>query len=240
MTRQASLKPFFSLFGGKWRTAYTYPEPKYPTIVEPFAGSAGYSLRYPDRQVILVDKDPRIVGAWRWIIEASQDEIRRLPSLLPGESVYDYDLPQGARWLLGYWTGFGRTSPCVTQSPNTRSCDWPSRVAEQVEAIRHWRVIEGDYAQVSGLGKATWFVDPPYQKQRRQYDYGANGISFTHLGAWCRSRQGQVIVCEQDGADWLPFEPHRAKPATWLRNRDKKHVQEVCWVSDSTSNREAA
>ena len=32
-------------------------------------------------------------------------------------------------------------------------------------------------------------------------------INFTELGEWCKSRNGQVIVCENTKADWLPFKP---------------------------------
>ena len=36
--------------------------------------------------------------------------------------------------------------------------------------------------------------------------YRCRDVDYEHLGDWCRSREGQVIVCEQQGADWLPFE----------------------------------
>ena len=49
------LKPFFSYFGGKWRTAKHYPGPSRDLIIEPFAGSAGYSVRHPHKAVILND-----------------------------------------------------------------------------------------------------------------------------------------------------------------------------------------
>ena len=39
------LKPFWRYYGGKYRAAPAYPPPRLGTIVEPFAGSAGYSLR---------------------------------------------------------------------------------------------------------------------------------------------------------------------------------------------------
>lgn len=32
-------------------------------------------------------------------------------------------------------------------------------------------------------------------------------MDFDALATWCRSRTGQVIVCEQQGATWLPFTP---------------------------------
>jgi site-specific DNA-adenine methylase len=50
-----SLRPFFTYTGGKYRLAPRYPEPRHNLIIEPFAGSAGYSLRHPEREVLLID-----------------------------------------------------------------------------------------------------------------------------------------------------------------------------------------
>ena len=41
--RKRGLLQFFSFFGSKVALAKNYPQPKYDAIVEPFAGSAGYS-----------------------------------------------------------------------------------------------------------------------------------------------------------------------------------------------------
>lgn len=59
------LRTFFNFYGGKWKAAPTYPAPKHDTIIEPFAGGAGYSLRHHERQVVLIDRDPVIAGIWR-------------------------------------------------------------------------------------------------------------------------------------------------------------------------------
>ena len=96
------LRPFFSFYGSKWRLAPRYPPPRYATIIEPFAGSAGYSLRYPEREIILIDKDPIVAGLWRWLISASPDDILSLPVLKRGESLDDYEMPREARWLMGF------------------------------------------------------------------------------------------------------------------------------------------
>jgi site-specific DNA-adenine methylase len=63
-----SLRPFLRYYGGKWSLAPSYPEPRFATIIEPFAGAAGYSLRYADRRVTLVEKYPVIAGIWRYLI----------------------------------------------------------------------------------------------------------------------------------------------------------------------------
>jgi hypothetical protein len=51
------IRPYFVYYGGKWRAAPRYPAPRHDVIVEPFAGSAGYALRYHERKIILVEKD---------------------------------------------------------------------------------------------------------------------------------------------------------------------------------------
>jgi hypothetical protein len=38
------LRPFFSYYGAKWGLGRHYSAPAHWTVVEPFAGSAGYSL----------------------------------------------------------------------------------------------------------------------------------------------------------------------------------------------------
>ena len=66
------MRPFFTYYGGKYRAAPLYPSPTHANLVEPFAGSAGYALRYYDRQVLLVDADPVIAGLWRYLISATR------------------------------------------------------------------------------------------------------------------------------------------------------------------------
>src|SRR3990167_4950617 len=162
------LKPFFSYYGGKWRAARHYPAPVFPTIVEPFAGSAGYSHLYPDRQIVLYDVDPHIVGVWRFLISASTADILALP--VDVTDGIPASLPQEARWLIGWWLDKGATYPRKKRSSWMRSGEhdtsfWGAakraRIAAQVDRIRHWRVFELPY-WYAVPGDCTWFVDPPY------------------------------------------------------------------------------
>jgi len=217
------LRPFFTYYGGKWRAAPKYPPPMSDTIVEPFAGSAGYSLRWPDRRVVLVERDPYVAGTWRYLLSVSEAEILALPDLEPGQSTDDLDVPQEARWLIGWYCGRGLASPRKTQSSwitkyiagdygkgSSPCIAWGSpirqRIASQLHAIRHWRLIEGDYTEAPDV-PATWFVDPPYIDKGRHYRLGSSTLDYPALAAWCRTLQGQVMVCENVGADWLPFRP---------------------------------
>ena len=70
------LRPFWTFFGGKWRIAPKYPAPVYDTIIEPFAGEAGYALRHASAKVVLVEADPLIAGIWRWLIKVTPSEVR--------------------------------------------------------------------------------------------------------------------------------------------------------------------
>lgn len=100
---------------------------------------------------------------------------------------------------------------------------WVDRIASQLDAIRHWRVIEADYAATEGVGIATWFIDPPYDGAGSHYVHGCDAIDYEALGRFCRSRQGQVIVCENEGARWLPFE-HLRDVKTARRGRSAEAV----------------
>lgn len=105
------LQPFFTFYGAKWRLAPRYPPPTTDRIVEPLAGSAGYSLRHPEREVILVERDPAIAATWRYLLAVSPAEVLALPDVQPGQRVADVTADPDARRLIGWWCGKGCVSP---------------------------------------------------------------------------------------------------------------------------------
>lgn len=236
MNGQPYLRPFFGYYGGKWRDAVKhYPEPIFGTIVEPFAGSAGYALRYFYRRILLCEIDPILSQVWHYLIRVSPKEILAIPDVEEGQSVDDLKICQEARWLVGFWLNRGVASPKKTPSKWMRDgirpgSFWGDRVrntiATQVGAIRHWKILQCSYAEAPALRNATWFVDPPYQHAGQHYRYGSDQIDYSALSGWCRTRPGQVIVCENQGADWLPFLPLAAVKTTRAAQRSK----EVYWT----------
>ncbi len=78
------LHPFFSFFGSKYRLSIFYPEPIYDTIIEPFAGSAGYALCHAEKNIHLYDIDPIITKLWEWLINVDENVILNLPDLPRG------------------------------------------------------------------------------------------------------------------------------------------------------------
>jgi site-specific DNA-adenine methylase len=237
------LRPFFGYYGGKWRDALKhYPAPAHGTIVEPFAGSAGYSLRYPSYSVVLCEIDPILAKVWVYLTKVKPREILAIPDLVQDQTVDDLRVCQEARWLVGLWLNRAVASPRKAPSKWMRDgirpgSFWGERVrntiASQVQFIRHWKIYNVSYEQcLIPQRKATWFIDPPYQLAGRHYRYGAQLIEYGELARWCLARRGQVIVCENAGAAWLPFRELGEVKTT----RSKRKSKEVYWL-DSFSGR---
>jgi site-specific DNA-adenine methylase len=222
------LGPLFPFYGSKWKAAPKYPEPVYKKLYEPFAGSACYALRHYRCDVVLNDLDPVLSRLWKYLINATRKDILDLPSKFTG-SVRDLDIPKGAQDLIGFWLVKAASRPAETivgWGKGGKYADqyWgkerQQRIADTVQQIGHWEVTNLSYEQLPDE-KATWFIDPPYQAPCGRA-YVKNQIDFAALAKWCKARRGQVIVCEQDGADWLPFE-HLGEFRT-VRERSSKEV----------------
>lgn len=228
------LELFFTYFGGKWRIAKHYPKPQFKTLIEPFAGSAGYSLHYPQSQVLLFDRDPIICSVWDYFIRTKESEILSLPVEIT--DVREMPLCQEAKWLIGFWLNKGNVSPCNIPGKWMRDGLRPNsfwgeairkRIASQVDQIRHWKVANKSYDQIEDR-EASWFIDPPYQVSGVRYRF--NKVDFDHLGKWCQNLSGQVMVCEQEGAAWLPFSPFRTVKALEGK-KGAKQSKEVLWLN---------
>ena len=221
----------WSYYGAKKRIAKYYPESKYDIIIEPFAGSAQYSLFGDNwkKQVILIDKYIVIVNLWKWLINVSKEEINDLPLLKENETLNDYpNLKIEAKFLIGFFINSGSAVP---KKKVKKFNSWNEKKKEYIiktlEKIRHWKVFHNEYTNIPNK-EATWFIDPPYQFGGEHYHSSVNNkhLDFNILGKWCQNRNGQVIVCENDKANWLPF-----KPLVELHGQKHK-TMEVIWYKD--------
>ena len=196
----------FSYYGSKSKVVDLYPSPKFGKIIEPFAGSARYSLKYFDRDILIVDKYDVIFKVWKYLQQASEADIMGLPEPKYKESIEHLNLSEGERLLMGFMVAGGIAHP---QKIVQQFSDIPANkkaIAKQLYKIRHWKIVQGSYDEIENV-EAAWFIDPPYQVGGHKYH--ERKIDFQALGEWCKARNGQAIVCENTKANWLPFYPMR-------------------------------
>ncbi len=196
----------FSYLGSKSKIAHLYPAPLHDTIIEPFAGSARYSLQYFDRDIILYDKSDYVVSVWYYLIAATKKDILSLPLIKDGETVNDYDLTDAEKWLIGFCLTRAKSVPRKRGYGRNAWAKDRQRIADNVDKVNHWKVIQGCYSEIPNQ-TATYFIDPPYQfaQKTTTEKYLHWQVDYDSLREFVHSRQGQVIVCEGEYSDWLPF-----------------------------------
>jgi site-specific DNA-adenine methylase len=204
----------WSYYGAKTNIVDSYPKPKFGKVIEPFAGSARYALKHFDNDVLLVDKYEVIVKIWQWLQKCSPADILGLPRKLnKGQTLNDFTFDcEEAKMLMGFLIKKGVERPAIKptdwvtiQRPNFTNYSL-QRISKELWKIKHWKVEHGDYRDIPNQN-ATWFIDPPYEFGGHSYVMNNRKIDFLELAEWCKSRTGQVIVCENTKASWLPFKP---------------------------------
>ena len=239
------IHPLFKWFGSKWQSAKHYPPPlRDCPIFEPFAGSAGYALNHCDLAVGIWEDDPQVRALWRWLIEdATRGEILDIPvGLAIGSDIRAANLSRGQQLLLKHWQRTNNVGDCWTVSPWghlpgqwTAGTRW--RVAHEVSAIKHWRLIEPAYMLEAGA--ATWFIDPPYQynyhysRALPAFDFAELARDVREIDARCR-----VIVCEavcpktSRKPDYLPFVASHRSVTSRRKQTQSHHSRELVYIRE--------
>ncbi len=235
------MRPFFPYYGSKWNIARYYPAPTHEVVIEPFAGSAGYSTFYKCPRVRLYDADPIIACVWDYLLNVSAEEIASIPEMPnAGDHVDDHPLPPEAKWLIGFWLNRGSATPKKSRTAYSARSDrgqlnWgpraKARIIAQLPLIADWTITEGAYDDAPNW-EATWFVDPPYQDKGKYYRVPFR--EYDQLADWSRRRLGQLIVCEGPGATWLPFEPLGSFKSTKGRANEVVYVAET-WAGEAVA-----
>lgn len=220
----------WSYYGSKSRVVHLYPRPIHNKIIEPFAGSARYSLRYWENDVLLVDKYESVIKAWKYLQECSPGDILGLPILKIGMDLSTLNLSEGERIFLGFNAGVGSPSPRNKVSmfaalQNSYKNKFKN-IAENLYKIKHWQVELGNYDSIENK-IATWFIDPPYQNGGNAYIHYK--INYEYLSSFCNDRDGQAIVCENTKANWMDF-----KPLKLSRGVNGTHTTEAIWTNYHT------
>lgn len=208
----------FAYYGAKHKLAKLYPPPAHQLIIEPFAGAAGYSCYWANRRVqldvMLFDLNPYIVSLWHRLQHMTADEVdAAIDTALASERTREPLLAfmGGGSTIAGIIAGRDRQ---VTPRMRDDHHIIRRRIKRALPYLKTWTITNDSYLNCPDV-EATWFVDPPYQpliEDRHDmgagdaYTFGASGIDYRQLADWCISRRGQIIVCEQSPAAWLPFQ----------------------------------
>ena len=241
----------FRYFGSKWQMARHYGRPRRDLVIEPFAGSACYSTYWSWPNVALFDINDEVCGIWDYLINCSENDIKRLPDWIDRcGQLFEYSLPEErlmARWI---WYGMNVVTPKTSrlksyhkfrdamvnggseeETIRNGATFWcpavKNRIIKQKEFIRSWTVDCCSYKKIPDLN-GHWHIDPPYISSFKKYAYGSlNHLDYKHLAQWAQEREDAVDVCEEQGAKWLPF-----KPLQRNKNLKNKYYLEVFWRKD--------
>jgi hypothetical protein len=235
--------PLFKWFGSKWQSAKHYPQPQHQTIIEPFAGGAGYSLNYYKHDVVIWEDDPLLKELWHWLIHtATSEEILDIPvGLAVGTDIRTLQLTSGQALLLKHWQRTNNVGNCWTISPwGDKPGQWTentrNRVSVEVMAIKHWEIAKPiDYID----NPSTWFIDPPYLYNYR-YNKNLPDFDFSALSTFVGSisRQSLVVVCEAENKlngeipDYLPFVKSHRSVTSRRKTSQSHHSSEVIYVRE--------
>lgn len=219
----------WSYYGTKRKLAKYYPEPTKSRIIEPFCGAAQYSL-YGDnwkKEVSLYDSYKVITDLWLYLIQSERSDIINLPDIEEGTNLDTIKyLSSEEKYLIGFSIN---TASAMPKKTATKRSIWnrdKMRIADNLYKIKHWTVKQSDYRDIQYDTDATWFIDPPYQFGGQYYHDSNKNINYWDLGEWCKSKSGQVIVCENTKATWMDFKPlatlngqlHTTTEAVWYNS----------------------
>lgn len=197
----------FYYYGRKKQIAHIYPKPQFDKIIEPFAGSAAYSLHGDNwkSDVLLIDLNDWCIKIWEYLQSATVFDIKNLPDMECGDTLKNYSyLSQAEKHLIGLHINPGSSVPKLKCTKASRWKAGKKYIIDNLYKIKHWNIMLGSYDTAPRV-RATWFIDPPY------FDggvhYSKSKINYPILGEWIMNRSGQIIACEGGCSppDYLPF-----------------------------------
>lgn len=229
--------PLFKWFGSKWLSSRIYPAPEHDVIFEPYAGSAGYSLRHHEKRVVIWEDNAQLKALWRWLIkDATTSDVLEIPiNLREGTDIRKLGLSDGQALLLKHWQRTNNVGDCWTISPwGDKPGQWTAntraRVAEELHAVKHWRFRRPGFDR-----PGTYFLDPPYFYNYR-YRFEE---AFDHRALVERieaiPKSSQIIVCEAACQKtgrvprYLRFKPFASRITSRRKKTENHHSQEYLY-----------
>src|SRR5436190_19894045 len=136
----------FSYYGSKSKIVSLYPKPKHGKIIEPCASSARYSLPHFEYDVELYDLSDYVYAVWKYLIEASVEDILSLPDVESKVNLLTIkSLSREERWLIGFSLCRGKAKPRkVGHGQNNWNRD-KLRIARDLHKIKHFKIERRSY-----------------------------------------------------------------------------------------------
>ena len=221
----------FYYYGRKKQIAKHYPKSIFDTIIEPFAGSAAYSLygNNWEKRVILIEKDEKVFDIWDWLINhATENDIQNLPELKVGEKSSEFLHIVHAATKMAFHFKTIKVTPVLA-----RNWEISRRIfLQNLYKIKHWEIYKADYSSAPNI-EATWFIDPPYKGLSGMgYRHSSKILNYETLAQWTLKRKGEIIFCEGIEADYLPF-----KPLIELKGVAGKSSKEMIYYQNVSKNK---
>lgn len=227
----------FYYYGAKNQLAKYYPNPSYNFIIEPFAGSAAYSVYHLNKNenlnALIIEKDKRVYDTWKYLLACSATDIINYPTPEIGEQTTDF--------LIMTCSVSNATSKCKSMKFTPRIAKvfgiQQQRIVRLIHISNRIELVYGDYRDAKNI-EATWFIDPPYQLDHKvttktvfpngngySLSCNADKLDYNELSNFCQNRKGQCIVCEKNNANWLPFQQFNTN-----KNSLNKIYKELIWI----------
>lgn len=153
----------FDYYGSKNALAKKYQFPRRNLIIEPFAGSAGYTMYHLERDkslhAILCEKSDKVFEAWQYLKHATVDDLRNYKIPNAGEKTSDFfamaSSASNAFLKSNYMTMSERMAGRMRMELK--------RMERLLPLMERIEIVHGTYEELENEN-ATWFIDPPYQQ----------------------------------------------------------------------------
>lgn len=173
-----------------------------------------WMLKNPQLKAYLIEKDIKVYNTWKYLLSCSIDDIINYPTPKINSQTDDF--------LIMTCSVSNATSKCNSMKYTERLEKVFNIQKNKLIKLHHLKdrieIINDDYENIKNQ-ECTWFIDPPYQlnnsvNKNTIFANGngysklcnSDGMDYSALAEFCKSRLGQVIVCEKNLADWLPFQ----------------------------------
>lgn len=174
----------FHYSGNKKRLSPLLRKPVSDIVIEPFAGSAGYSLYYKPSKVILFENNTDIYNLWNWLITATTiKDLEKLESLKVSvkTDIRTLNLPKPEETLFRLTCAsvyVGQLSSWIAYPQNSVNFSF---LKENLDYIKNNITLGGKDFRESLSLKGTFFIDPPYVGTHGNYKDKSKKLSLDNI-----------------------------------------------------------